>query len=857
MINSDLAYTTCLLSLVLLAAPVRAHTERDFNQTLTTVEIAALVTPSVVTITGELGFGSGVVLDSSGVIVTNHHVVEDESYLSIELSNGDIYDDVSVLDVDVRRDLVLLKIKAFNLSPAVLGDSDDIQVGEPVVLVGTPEGYDRTVSEGVVSALRNDPDGYRLIQTSAPISQGSSGGGMFNSSGELIGIAVGADPNGQNLNFAVPINYARGLTSEGVGTTLVEFANQSAETSVDLGSESRVGSVSTAAEDASREKLLAILQDSSHDWVTVEYWSVATVPGRNNLDDNDVWVRILDEEIVYFVSYPEELNIELTPALLKSLLELNYDLNLAKVSIDEDGDVVAHAEVPLGSLDGSGVNLVVSFVSNAADRLKEVVGVNSTPSGAEILGEEFDPESSMDSSAVIRLQERAVQGDVEAQFNLGYMYDTGEGVQEDDVEAARWYRLAADQGDVNAQHNLGLMYDTGEGVQEDDVEAARWYRLAADQGYVNAQYNLGLMYDTGEGVQEDDMEATRWYRLAAEQGNASAQYALGLAYARSKGVQQDAAEAHRWLRLAAEQGHSSAQSSFGWLYANGVGVPEDAVEAARWYRLAADQGDPEGQVRLGLMYLKGNGVPEDYAESHRLFRMAADQGDRRGQAYVGLSYATGAGTSQDYAEGMWWLRLAADQGDSRALYAIGSMYSFGGGVPQDIFKAAIWMNRALTGLVDDVSGFDLNMVRTDLAELNEELTSDEIEQSERFAQRWTETLLQEDYSTLGVNPAIQFNTMGEEFGPWVRRFIAQVKRNWIMPPEAIDLQGQAVFTITVLKNGTVTDVTILEPSSVSEINVAGRQALWRLNPTQPLPEGYPTENTSMTITFYFNKPVPE
>ena len=65
-----------------------------------------------------------------------------------------------------------------------------------------------------------------------------------------------------------------------------------------------------------------------------------------------------------------------------------------------------------------------------------------------------------------------------------------------------------------------------EGVPEDDVEAVRWYRLAAEQGLALAQYNLGVMYDNGEGVPEDDVEAVRWYRLAAEQGLALAQYNL-------------------------------------------------------------------------------------------------------------------------------------------------------------------------------------------------------------------------------------------------------------------------------------------------------------------------------------------
>ena len=89
---------------------------------------------------------------------------------------------------------------------------------------------------------------------------------------------------------------------------------------------------------------------------------------------------------------------------------------------------------------------------------------------------------------------------------------------EDDAEAARRYRLAADQGLAGAQHNLGLMYDNGEGVPEDDAEAVRWLRLAADQGLAGAQYNLGVKYASGEGVLQDNVTAHMWFNIAGANG---------------------------------------------------------------------------------------------------------------------------------------------------------------------------------------------------------------------------------------------------------------------------------------------------------------------------------------------------
>jgi TPR repeat protein len=145
----------------------------------------------------------------------------------------------------------------------------------------------------------------------------------------------------------------------------------------------------------------------------------------------------------------------------------------------------------------------------------------------------------------------------------------------------------ANAGDAMAQYNLGVVYDDGHGVPEDDVEAVKWYRLAAEQGVADAQYNLGLMYYNGTGVPQDYAEAVKWFRLAAEQGIANAQYTLGAMYANREGVPQDYAEAVKWFRLAAEQGLAVGQQFLGLAYALGEGVPEDDVEAYAWLSVAA------------------------------------------------------------------------------------------------------------------------------------------------------------------------------------------------------------------------------------------------------------------------------
>jgi S1-C subfamily serine protease len=182
--------------------------------------------PAVVTISTPTGFGSGVVVDSNGVIITNLHVVQGATKASVRLAKGDVYDDVTVVDFDSRKDLVLLKVKGFNLPTAELGDSDNLSVGDTVFAIGAPQGLELTLSQGIVSALRDSGEGYRVVQTTAAISPGSSGGGLFDDQGRLVGITSFRIKGGENLNFAVPVNYIRGMLSTTTTLTLQELASK-------------------------------------------------------------------------------------------------------------------------------------------------------------------------------------------------------------------------------------------------------------------------------------------------------------------------------------------------------------------------------------------------------------------------------------------------------------------------------------------------------------------------------------------------------------------------------------------------------------------------------------------------------
>ena len=221
------------------------------------------------------------------------------------------------------------------------------------------------------------------------------------------------------------------------------------------------------------------------------------------------------------------------------------------------------------------------------------------------------------------LRPLAEQGNATAQFDLGGMYQNGQGVPQDYAEASRWYRLAAEQGEGRAQVELGAMYENGEGVPRDYAEALKWFRKAADQDFPAAQYNLGQMYRLGSGVPPDNAAAAKWYRLAANKGYAAAQSNLGAMYARGQGVRQDYTGALKWFHLAADHGDLDAQFNIGGMYDHGQGVPRDYAEASKWYRLAAEQGYVYAQNSLGIMYAEGQGVEQDYVQAYMWFNLAA------------------------------------------------------------------------------------------------------------------------------------------------------------------------------------------------------------------------------------------
>ena len=158
-----------------------------------------------------IGQGTGFVLTNTGTIATNYHVIDGSYSLRIAFMNGEKFDVNEIVAIDEHRDIAIINIQGFDLPTIKLGNSNKISIGEKVIGIGNPLGLSNTLSSGIISGIRTDLEDYKLIQTTTPISPGSSGGPLLNMKGEVIGITTMYLKGGQNLNFAVPVNYLMAL----------------------------------------------------------------------------------------------------------------------------------------------------------------------------------------------------------------------------------------------------------------------------------------------------------------------------------------------------------------------------------------------------------------------------------------------------------------------------------------------------------------------------------------------------------------------------------------------------------------------------------------------------------------------
>lgn len=275
---------------------------------------------------------------------------------------------------------------------------------------------------------------------------------------------------------------------------------------------------------------------------------------------------------------------------------------------------LAEAQFELGKryLEGEGVE------KSADDGIKwlKLSSKQNFRSAVELLKTKFP-------NQVILTQEEAALAREAFNKGVGHLLGT-DGFEKDPDKSIQYFLEAAEIGSVDAQWNLGLLYNEGIGVELNPDEARYWFEKAAKAGHSRAQFNLSLMYMTGRGVERDFTKASELLQLSAENGYIDAAFGLAELYTVGQGVPQDYSKAVEWFEKAAKAGHPRAQSNLGTFYVEGQGVEKNEMEAFKWFKKAADLGEPYGLYNLGYLYETSEQVDRNLIEAYKCYSLAAE-----------------------------------------------------------------------------------------------------------------------------------------------------------------------------------------------------------------------------------------
>jgi TPR repeat protein len=261
------------------------------------------------------------------------------------------------------------------------------------------------------------------------------------------------------------------------------------------------------------------------------------------------------------------------------------------------------------------------------------------------------------------LLKAAINGNADAQFELGSIYDRGDGVGQSYPTAIKWYEKSASQGNKYAQNNLGYIYHFGKGVSKDYKKAIKLYNQAISQNYDKAKYNLAQMYIFGNGVKINKQKAVKLYEEASAQGNMKAQYNLGSMYLNGEFVKQDSKKAFTYFEKSANQGYAVAQYQLAVMYKEGTVVKKDQQRANKLFEKSALNGYDEALLYVGSRYYNGNdGFEEDIDKAYDFLTKAAILNNVVAQMNLGMIYYN----DQNNKESMKWLKLAIKNGKTEA-----------------------------------------------------------------------------------------------------------------------------------------------------------------------------------------------
>lgn len=261
-------------------------------------------------------------------------------------------------------------------------------------------------------------------------------------------------------------------------------------------------------------------------------------------------------------------------------------------------------------------------------------------------------------------------------------------------KAVQIWQSLAEGGDISAQYSLGWMYESGQGVQQDNKKAAEWYKKSALQGSEAAQYVLATMFEKGSGVKQNNKQALRFFILAAQQGDATSQFQVAYYYQSGRGVNKNITKSIFWYQKAAKQGHVNAKINLGSLFQLGQDVEKNDTTAIKWYISAANQGSALAQYQLASLYEQGLGEKQNYPKAIQLYIQSANA-DYSPSAYrLGIIFERGLGVDVDFKQASRWYHRAALQGNGDAQFHLGHLSQFGNGTDKNVQRAIEWYTQA-------------------------------------------------------------------------------------------------------------------------------------------------------------------
>lgn len=324
------------------------------------VELESLLSSSAY-ITTDVSRGSAVVISSDGLIVTNLHTIDGASEMSIQLHDGDVYEQIDVVGFSQEKDFIILKVAGYDLSSSPLGNSNTTKIGTDIYVVGAPAGYEGTVTKGIVSSIRDSNFGHKLIQLDAAISNGSSGGGVFDEAGNLIAITVSSVKSAQNLNFAIPINYIRGMMDNPVRMSLSEFLAQNITSR-----NSSSALTSMKSEDVAHivaDIMGGVVSESEHEGNTFYIDNKKSVKGYSGL-----YVVKVFEDFISIQKWYRDVSYD---RIFKEALFLNYKHNIAKIGLSGD-ELCLLVELPNLLLSRDAIIYAVDQLRSLNDELTDI-----------------------------------------------------------------------------------------------------------------------------------------------------------------------------------------------------------------------------------------------------------------------------------------------------------------------------------------------------------------------------------------------------------------------------------------------------------------------------------------------------